>query len=132
MSPEKLKTLSASGGSYIVCTPMRLGDAVTTAVLTRAGRFKRLRDNLEVKEVWVPPSGAARRRYVVCRNPVEAERARKKREDILVGLERELAASGRSEEAHPKKACDPVAANQYRPCLKGESGPARGPSRRNG
>jgi transposase len=118
VSAENLKVLSASGGSYIVCMPMRLGDEVTKEVLGRQGRYKKICDNLHIKEVCVPPNGEGRRRYVVCRNVREAERTRQKREDILAELEAELKALARSPEKHPKKACELMAAKQYRPYLK--------------
>ena len=68
VSQENLDRLSKSGGKYIVCMPMRRGDAVTHDVLQRPGRFQQVADNLRVKEVVVG-EGERRRRYVVCHNP---------------------------------------------------------------
>ena len=53
VSQEHLKTLSESGGKYVVCMPMRRGDEVTYDVLQRPGRFQQVADNLRVKEVGV-------------------------------------------------------------------------------
>lgn len=117
-SEKNFKTLSAGGGKYIMCVPAKLGDEVTEEVLSKAGRYKPIAENLQIKEVWIPKEGERRRRYVVCYNPEEALRRRRKREDILNALTAELEALGRREEAHPSKACDLMASPQYRPYLK--------------
>jgi hypothetical protein len=56
-SQDNLKTLSESGGKYIVCMPMRRGDEVTTEVLQRPGRYQQVAENLRVKEVVVGEGG---------------------------------------------------------------------------
>ena len=53
VSQDNLKTLSQSGGKYILCMPMRRGDEVTHEVLQRPGRYQQVADNLRVKEVVV-------------------------------------------------------------------------------
>jgi hypothetical protein len=52
---------------------MRKVKAIEADVLTRPGRYKKVADNLQVKEVWVG-DGERRRRYVLGLNPQEAER----------------------------------------------------------
>jgi hypothetical protein len=52
--------------------------------LSRQGRYRVVRDNLEVKEVAVG-NGEARLRYVSCSNPVEAERDLEQREQRVRG-----------------------------------------------
>jgi transposase len=64
---------------------------VTEEVLGRAGRYKQVADNLEVKQVIVDD-----RRYVVCRNPIEARKDAAAREAILGKLEDALAHSPKS------------------------------------
>ena len=63
---------------------------VATAVLSRAGRYKTVADNLRVKEVTVG-EGERRRRYMVCHNPRQEKRRRRHRETVLSKLEAELA-----------------------------------------
>jgi transposase len=89
-SQEHLKTLSASGGQYVVCMPMRRGDEVTYDVLQRPGRFQQVADNVRVKDVVVG-EGERRRRYVVGHNPQEETRQRAHRRQVRRALEAERA-----------------------------------------
>ena len=103
VSQDNLKTLSASGGKYIVCMPMRRGDEVTTEVLQRPGRYQQVAEHLRVKEVVVG-EGERRRRYVVCHNLQEEKRQRAHRQQILRELEAELASlKAVRGESHSKK-----------------------------
>jgi hypothetical protein len=71
----------------------------------RAGRFKTVRDNLEVKEIVVG-SGEKRVRYVLVRNPPEAERDREKREEVLGRVREELRKIGDLQgEPHTRACC---------------------------
>lgn len=65
---------------------MRLEKRAMSEVLSRAGRFREVADNLEVKEV-----AREGKRYVVCVNPQEAERDRRARQDMVADLERKIA-----------------------------------------
>lgn len=89
-SEENRRKLALGGGKYILASKMRAGDEVTKDVLTRAGRYKPVADNLRVKEVFVG-DGERRRRYVVCHNPQEEARQRAHREKLLSQLTTELA-----------------------------------------
>jgi transposase len=89
-SEENRRTLSLGGGKYILAARMRAGDEVTHEVLTRPGRYHTVAGNLRVKEVIVG-DGEARRRYVVCHNPLEEKRQREHRAKLLVELKAELA-----------------------------------------
>jgi transposase len=60
-------------------------------VLSRPGRYRKVSDNLHVKEVVVGGDGVRRRRYLLCYNPKEAMRQRKHREQVVQRLEQELA-----------------------------------------
>jgi DDE family transposase len=113
VSQENLKTLSESGGKYILCMPMRRGDEVTTEVLQRPGRFQKVAENLRVKEVVVG-AGERRRRYVVCHNPQEEKRQRAHRRQVLYELAAELASlkEGRGE-SHSKRVCQLRASRRY-------------------
>lgn len=74
VSQANLQTLAKGGGKYLLAMPMRRGDEVTETVLSRAGRYRSVAENLEVKEVIVG-DGERRRRYAVCFNPLPAAHA---------------------------------------------------------
>jgi hypothetical protein len=113
VSQANLKTLSESGGKYILCMPMRRGDEVTTEVLQRPGRFQNVSENLRVKEVVVG-EGERRRRYVVCHNPQEEKRQRTHRRQVLRELEAELASLKEVRgESHSKRVCQLRASRRY-------------------
>jgi hypothetical protein len=113
VSQENLTKLSASGGKYILCMPMRRGDEVTREVLQRPGRYQRVADNLRVKEVVVG-EGERRRRYIVCHNPQEEKRQRAHRQELLRELEAELASLHEVRgEGHTKRVCELRASRRY-------------------
>src|SRR5262245_39361140 len=113
VSQDNLKKLSASGGKYILCMPLRRGDEVTNAVLQRPGRYQKVADNLRVKEVVVG-EGERRRRYVVCHNPQEESRQRAHRQQVLRELEAELATLQEVRgESHSKRVCQLRASRRY-------------------
>jgi hypothetical protein len=53
--------------------------------LARAGRYRKVEDGLDVKEVWV-----GKERYVVCRNKASAVRDANRRAEIVVQLEEKI------------------------------------------
>jgi Transposase DDE domain len=113
VSQENLERLSTSGGTYIVCMPMRRGDEVTHDVLQRPGRFQQVADNLRGKE-GVVGEGERRRRYVVCHNPQEEKRQRAHRQQILRELAAELASLKHIRgESHSKRVCQLRASRRY-------------------
>jgi hypothetical protein len=104
-SEENRRKLALGGGKYILASRVRAGDEVSVDVLTRAGRYQRVADNLEVKEVIVG-DGERRRRYVVCHNRSEAERQRQHRQEVLAQLVAELATLRKpSGGRHSKRTC---------------------------
>ena len=113
-SDDNRHRLALGGGKYILATKMRAGDEVTDQVLTRAGRYQEVADNLRVKEVVVG-DGERRRRYVVCHNPEQADRQRQHRERLLEELrleldsQREPIRKGR----HAKHTCELVTSRRY-------------------
>lgn len=118
VSKENLRTLSLGGGKYIVCMPVHRGGEVERDVLTRAGRFKRVEDNLRVKEVVVG-DGERRRRYVVCHNPQEETRQRRHRNRLLEQLEAELASlSDCAGDRHTKRVCRLTTSRRYAKYLR--------------
>src|SRR5262249_43072443 len=76
---------------FILGCKMRVQKEVSEDVLGRAGRYHEVGDNLEVKQVVVDD-----RRYVVCRNPIEARKDAAARDAILAKLETALAQSPKS------------------------------------
>jgi len=112
-SEENRKTLSLGGGKYILASKMRGGGEVTDEVLTRAGRFHEVKENLLAKEVFVG-DGEGRRRYVVCFNREEAKRQGRHRQTLLELLTAELAnLKDRSDNSHSKRACELLSSARF-------------------
>ena len=113
-SDENRRTLALGGGKYILASKMRAGDEVTTQVMTRAGRYQRVADNLEVKEVFVG-DGERRRRYIVCHNAIEAERQTRHRDKVLEQLLTELATLKKPKRGarHSKRTCALLTTPRY-------------------
>jgi Transposase DDE domain len=74
---------------YILGCPLRRERAVALEVLARPGRYHTVADNLEVKEVRL-----GERRYVVCRNPIEARQDAADRDALLAKLRQTLEHDG--------------------------------------
>jgi hypothetical protein len=117
-STENLRTLQRTGGHYIAGEKLRGGKAAAAEALRRPGRYQVVRDNLEVKEIVVG-AGEARVRYILVRNPQEAERDRRQREEALRRLREALAAlpAGPSQE-HTRAACALLSHPTYRRYLR--------------
>jgi transposase len=92
------------GGHVIVGEKLRGTKRVNHEALARPGRFRTVRDNLEVKEVNVG-EGSAKRRFVVVRNPKQAERDALIRQRLLDRLEAELDLVNASKRGHTKAVC---------------------------
>lgn len=88
VSPKLLDQLDKDRIEYIVGMRMRkvknLGE-----VLKTGGRYKVVKDNLKVKEVWFDAD-----RYIVCHNPAQAEHDRKAREEMVLKLEKQIQQNG--------------------------------------
>jgi len=102
-SEDNRVILQKAGGHYILGEKLRDDQAVHEEVLSRKGRYRKIRDNLEVKEVIVG-DGERRRRFVIVHNPDEATRDRHTREAILKRTEEALAALTGPE--HTKRVCE--------------------------
>lgn len=74
---------------YVLGCRMRRNKEVNEDVLGRAGRYQEVDANLAVKEVFVDS-----RRYVVCRNEIEARKDAAAREALIDKLERTLGEHG--------------------------------------
>lgn len=71
------------GLEYIIGSRMKSKKEVRREVLSRGGRYKKVSDNLEVKEV-----NFRKKRYIVCYNKNEAIQDNKKREHIVSQLQK--------------------------------------------
>ena len=104
-STENLRYLQRAGGHYIAGMKLRSGTAEARLALKRQGRYHVVADNLAVKQVIVG-DGAARQRFVICRNPKEAERDQARREQTITRLEAKLSELEQVRgKAHEKAAC---------------------------
>lgn len=107
-SAENLRELRRGGAHYIAGEKMRAGKKLVEQALSRPGRYQKVRDNLEVKEVVVG-EGEGRRRYVVVRNPAQVARDREQRQLKLARIEEAIAHLPAGGEEHTKAACELVA-----------------------
>ncbi len=100
ISNETIRELEKRGLEYILGARMRRQKEIKDDVLSRGGRFKTVHPAkkhskdpapLKVKEVWVED-----RRYVVCQNEAQARKDAADRENILLGLEKQLKRGNKS------------------------------------
>jgi len=103
-SDDNLRQLQRGGGHYIAGEKMRSGKPVVEEALSRPGRYQRVADNLEVKEVVVG-EGEARRRYVVVRNLAQAARDREERTLKVKRIEETISRLPNGGEEHTKAVC---------------------------
>jgi len=107
-SAANLDYLRRAGGHWIAGQRMRDGNPAAQAALSRPGRYRAVRDNLRIKEVRLDDSATADGvgvRWIVCHNPVEAERDKTRREEALARLAAELGriATARAHDAQRRK-----------------------------
>jgi hypothetical protein len=99
-----LAYLTRAGGHYITGVKLREGSHKAREALARQGRYQQVRDNLRVKEVRVDADPG--RRWIICHNPVEADRDAARRAAQLAAIDTELAriATARAADAAKAKA----------------------------
>jgi transposase len=90
-SEDNRHELAKACGTYLLATRLNSVKEVNQDVLSRPGRYRKVSDNLHVKEVVVGGQGVRRRRYLLCYNPREAKRQQTRRKQIVHQLEQELA-----------------------------------------
>jgi hypothetical protein len=113
MDSEANRQALAKGlGHSILAMPVGKLTEVQEEGLGRPGRFRPVHASLEVKE-GVVGEGERRRRYIVCRNVLEAARQRQHREEVLTALRQELARLDPQAPDHTKRACELVASKRY-------------------
>jgi hypothetical protein len=84
-SAENRRALMRGGGGYIIGEKLRSGSPDVKAALSRQGRYKEVRDNLQVKEVRLGDDDHDR--FVICYNPGQAERDAAIRARLVAQLE---------------------------------------------
>lgn len=106
ISGDNLRTLQLGAGHYIAGEKLRSGKADAEEALSRAGRYAQVRENLHVKEVVIG-DGEGRRRFVLVKNPAQAERDRQQRERALALLQSRLQQIGHLDHGeHTKAVCE--------------------------
>ena len=83
-----LAYLRRAGGHWIAGERMRDGSPDAQAALSRQGRYQTVRDNLRIKEVRLDDTSG--KRWIVCHNPLEAERDKAQRDAALARIDAEL------------------------------------------
>ena len=89
-SEENRRNLQRAGGQYILGEKLR-GTNINEEALNRGGRFKVIKENLHIKEVFVG-EGSGRRRFIIAYNPEQAEHDKHVRNRTLERIEKELTA----------------------------------------
>jgi len=95
--------LQRGGGHYILGEKLRDSQEAHKEALSFKGRFKKVKDNLEVKEIVVG-EGERRRRFVLVFNPEQAKKDKTTRERTLQRIEEEIKALGDQRGKAHKKA----------------------------
>ena len=95
--------LQKAGGHYILGEKLRDSQAAHKEALSFQGRYQKVRENLEVKEIVVG-DGERRRRFVLVHNPEQAKKDQATREKTLKRIAETILALGDPEVASHKKA----------------------------
>jgi transposase len=93
-SAENRRYLQRAGGHYIIGEQLRGESKEAKAALARQGRYQTVAGNLQIKEVRVDDA-TMRDRFVICRNPEQAERDERVRDQLVKQLEQEIDGSDR-------------------------------------
>ena len=91
-SEENRRNLQRAGGHYILGEKLR-GININQEALNRGGRFKVIKKNLHIKEVYAG-EGSGKRRFIIAYNPEQAEHDKHIRERNLERINTELEALG--------------------------------------
>ncbi|MDY7029445.1 MAG: IS1634 family transposase, partial [Spirochaetota bacterium] len=88
-SEENRLVLQKAGGQYIMGEKLRDNQEVHKEVLAKRGRYRKIRENLEIKEVIIG-TGERRRRFILVHNPEEATKDKATREKIVARIGKSL------------------------------------------
>ena len=104
-SEENRLVLQKASGQYILGEKLRDNQEVHKEVLAKRGRYLKIRENLEIKEVIISV-GERRRRFILVYNPEEAKKDIATREKILARIAKSLKDIGDQKgKAHKKSVC---------------------------
>lgn len=106
-SIENRKVLLRECGDFIIGEKLRTGSTgVAVEALHRKGRFRRLENGLDIKNVVIDKGLSTERRFVIVRNPDALKRDRMVRNSIVDEVKRKLDELTQMEgEDHTKAAC---------------------------
>ena len=102
-SEENRIVLQKAGGHYILGEKLRDSQAAHKEALSFQGRYQKVRENLEVKEIVVG-EGERRRRFVLVFNPEQAKKDKATRDKTLRRIEETIKALGDPQGPSHKKA----------------------------
>jgi transposase len=102
-SEENRIVLQKAGGHYILGEKLRDSQAAHKEALSFQGRYQKVRENLEVKEIVVG-EGERRRRFVLVFNPEQAKKDKATRDKTLQRIEETILALGDPQGPSHKKA----------------------------
>lgn len=88
-SRDNRRELMRGAGGYIIGEKLRSDSPEIKAALAVQGRYKKIRDNMHVKEVNTDSAD----RFVICYNPDQADRDAAIRNELITRLEAEIADS---------------------------------------
>ncbi len=88
-SEDMRQALAKACGKYLLAARMASVKEIKQEVLADTRRYRKLKPNLQAKEVIIG-EGVRQRRYIVCYNPKEAKRERQHREQVVKDLKRLL------------------------------------------
>jgi len=104
-SDENRVILQRAGGHYILGEKLRDNREAHNLALSFKGRYQKVRDNLEVKEIVVG-DGVRRHRFVLGYNPEQAEKDKATRDKTLERIEQTIQVLGDQRgKAHKKAVC---------------------------
>ncbi len=117
-SEENRLVLQKAGGQHILGETLRDRREIPKEGLAKRGRYLKVRENLEIKEVLVG-AGEKRRRCIRVHNPEEAQKDKATREKILARIEKTLTELGDQRgKAHKKSVCALLAHRTMGRCLR--------------
>ena len=88
-SATNRRALMKGNGGYIIGEKLRSGSAEVQAALARPGRYRTIRENMQVKEVHIGSND----RFVICYNPAQAHRDAQVRDELITRLATEIEGS---------------------------------------
>ncbi len=91
-SAENRRYLQRCGGHYIIGEKLRGESKEAKAALSRQGRYRTIAGNLQIKEVVIDDA-TMRDRFVICKNPEQADHDKHVRDELIAQLEAQITGS---------------------------------------